>query len=148
LAELSEVTPSPNPQELRVASDTLMTVIEQLTALEGTKRALRPGTSEFVELAARIKELARAALEQTKEQHALAERTQEAVAAGEEPPEAIDDVPPRPMDQILGEWRDAERRLSASEADTAEHDLAAGDVRRLRDEYRRAHEAASADAPA
>ncbi|MBA3435746.1 MAG: hypothetical protein H0U11_04595 [Chloroflexi bacterium] len=52
------------------------------------------------------------------------------------------------MDVILGEWRAAERHLQAAETGSPEATLAEADVRRLRDEYRRAQLAAVGDAPA
>ena len=51
----------------------------------------------------------------------------------------------RDVSLILSEWRDAERRLSATAVDTAEHAKAAGDVRRLREEYHRAYQAQKVD---
>jgi hypothetical protein len=47
----------------------------------------------------------------------------------------------RPLQTILTEWRDAERRLQLAAPDSAEHSAAAGDVGRLREEYHAAYKA-------
>ena len=46
----------------------------------------------------------------------------------------------RDVSLILGEWREAERRLSVTAMDSADHAKAAADVRRLRDEYHRVYQ--------
>ena len=49
----------------------------------------------------------------------------------------------RPLQVILNEWRDAERRLMLAAPDSAEHAAAAGDVGRLREEYHDAYTSGS-----
>jgi len=120
----------------------MLTMIEQLQALENEKRAEKPGSPRFVKLAAEIERLAGMVLDQTAQQETLAEGTHAAVKAGLELNTPIDQVmPAREVGVILTEWRDAERRLSSTAVDTADHSKAAADVRRLRDEYHRYYEA-------
>jgi hypothetical protein len=124
----------------------MLAMIEQLQALENEKRAEKPGSPRFVKLAAEIEKLAGMVLKQTAQQETLAEGTHAAVKAGLEMNTPIDQVAPaRDVGVILTDWRDAERRLSATATDTADHAKAAADVRRLRDEYHRYYEAQRKD---
>jgi hypothetical protein len=132
-------------QDLRTVSDDMMSTLDQLQKLEGEKRAEIPGSPRFVRLAREIERLAAVVFTQTSAQQSLAERTSAAVEAGAEMTPIEDVAPMRDVSMILSEWRDAERRLSATAVDTAEHAKAAGDVRRLREEYHRAHQAQNAD---
>jgi hypothetical protein len=54
-------------------------------------------------------------------------------------------APPRDLPSILEEWREAERRLIDSTPGSQGAQEATGDVRRLRDEYARAHAARQKD---
>jgi hypothetical protein len=129
-------------QNLRSTSDEMLRTLEQLQRLESEKRAEEPGTQRFVRLANEIERLAAIVFSQTTVQQSLAQQTHAAKRAGEEMPPAIDEISAtRDVSVILGEWRDAERMLAATGIDTAEHAKAAADVRRLRDEYHRAHQA-------
>lgn len=125
---------------LRTASDRLLATLDELLELEQRKRAITPGTSEFVDLAGRIETLATTALDQTREEATLAEDSRSVAGTPTEPERPIGEIPPRPIDQVLGEWRAAERRLSEAETGSDRHYLAAADVRRLRDEYGRVQE--------
>jgi hypothetical protein len=124
----------------------MLSMIEQLQDLENQKRAEQPGTERFVKLAGEIERLAAMVFAQTAEQDKLAEQTHAAAQAGAVIA-PIEQVAPAREDVsvILSEWRDAERRLSASAVDTAEHAKAAADVRRLRDEYHRYYSAQTRD---
>ena len=122
-------------QDLRITSDEMLRTLEQLQRLEHEKRTESPGTARFVRLATEIERLAAMVFAQTNTQQSLAERTRAVGARGVELP-PIEDVPPaRDISVILSEWRDAERRLAVATLESAEHAKAAGDVRRLRDEY-------------
>ena len=154
--ERSDVTPH-TPQridraglddKLRTASDRLMATLDELVELETSKRSMQPGSDEFVDLAKRIEGLAQAALLHTQRQGDLAEDTRALAGTPAEVKHTIEGTPPRGMDVILGEWRAAERHLQAAETGSPEATLAEADVRRLRDEYRRAQLAAVGDAPA
>lgn len=131
---------------LRSASDHLMSTLDELLQLEQRKRDIHPGSAEFLELAERIEALADAALAHSRDQTALAQASSALAGTPLEVERSIETIPPRPLDIVLGEWRAAERRLSEAPSGAPEYDLAGADVRRLRDEYRRAQEAARGDA--
>jgi hypothetical protein len=133
--------------KLRLASDRLMVLLDELVELETAKRSMQPGSGDFVELAKRIERLAQAALLQTQRQGDLAEATREAVGTSAEMAATIEETPPRPMEMILGEWRAAERRLQSVDAGSQEWAVVETEVRRLRDEYRRAQLVSRSDPP-
>jgi hypothetical protein len=126
-------------ESLRVTSDTLLATLEELHALESEKRSASPGTAEFSDLAQRIEKLTANALEYSRQQARLAEDAED--DPGEQ--RSIDEVPPRSIHLVLADWRDAERILADLNASPQDRDLAHAAIRRLRDEYRRAHEAAA-----
>ncbi len=127
---------------LRVASDRLLTTLDELVELEQRKRGITPGTAAFVDLAGRIETLAASALDQTREQTVLAETTRSVAGTPARVETAIEEIPPRPIDRVLQEWRAAERRLGELEKGSDGYHLAAADVHRLRDEYGRVQEIA------
>jgi hypothetical protein len=130
-------------QDLRIASDEMLRTLEQLERLEIQKRAEVPGTPHFVKLANEIERLATIVFAQTNRQKTLAEESHAAKRVGAELAPIAEVESNREVAVILGEWRDAERRLAASAVETAEHAKAAADVRRLRQEYHRAHKTQS-----
>lgn len=133
--------------KLRTASDRLMATLDELVELETAKRSMQPGSDEFVDLAKRIEGLAQAALIHTQRQGELAEAARDAEGTPAEVANTIEETPPRAMEVILGEWRAAERQLQGTEASSPEATLAEADIRRLRDEYRRAQLLARGDSP-
>jgi hypothetical protein len=130
-------------RELRDTSDSLMRALEQLRDLEAQKRDEPTGSASFVDLARRVEELAIDVLRRTEREASLAEDTGERREAGGGVGRTINQVPAssRDLATILGEWREAERRLAAADPGALESSEAAADVRRLREEYRIAHEA-------
>lgn len=135
-------------QDLRLTSDELLRTLERLRELEIEKRSLTPGTVRFRRIAGEIEKLAATILTKTVEQEQLAA---ESVAVREQtgvvsPP--INDIAlKRDIQLILGEWREAERRLSTAASGTPEHLEALAAVRRLRAEYRDATGVAGGGAP-
>jgi hypothetical protein len=129
---------------LRATSDALLRDLDVLVTIEEEKRTLDPGDPRLVELAARIEEIARRVLEGTTRQHDLTRVANAQVEAGSPnaPEGSIDDAV-RPIQAVLSDWRDAERRAAAAEPGSAEAAEANALVDRMRDEYRRAHEAAT-----
>lgn len=142
---MSEQEPGSLERGLRTASDSLLATLDELYSLEERKRRLQPGTDQFVELASRVEALANVVLAHSHQQGVLAEVTRDAVVPEDPAQRSIEQVPPRDIHAILSEWRAAERRLGEAEAGSEAADLAAADVRRLRDEYRRARERAERD---
>jgi len=132
-------------QDLRTVSDEMLRALEQLQRLETAKRSAAPGTPRFLKLAREVEKLAAMVFAQTSVQQSLAEQTHSATRAGADIAPIEEIAVARDLSVILAEWRDAERRLAATDMETAEHAKAAGDVRRLRDEYHRAYRAQSID---
>ena len=130
-------------QDLRNVSDDMLRTLDQIHFLESEKRSEKPGTPRFVKLAKEIEKLAAVVFQQTSTQQSLAVASQEAASEGADIP-TIEEMPAtRDVSLILGEWREAERRLGASAMDSADHAKAAADVRRLREEYHRAYKSQS-----
>ena len=114
---------------LRETSDTLL-------------RDLEPGDDRLVELAGRIEEIAQRILSGSVRQHQLTQTVNAQVEAGSAgAPDASIDQTPRPIQAVLADWREAERRAASAESGSAEAAEADALVSSLREEYRRAHEA-------
>lgn len=132
-------------QGLRTVSDEMLHTLDQLQRLELEKRSEAPGTVRFMRLATEIEKLAAMMFVQTSTQEKLAAQSHAATRAGAELTPIEEVEPARDVSLILADWREAERRVAATAIDTAEHATAAGDVQRLRDEYRRASKAQSTE---
>jgi hypothetical protein len=131
---------------LRVASDRILTTLEQLDSLESEKRRLKPDSERFQLLSREIERLAAEIFAQSHAEQALGEQAQAAAArSGTDLPSIDDSIAARDLSAILAEWRDAERRLQLAAPDSAEHSIASGDIRRLREEYQRAYSASQRD---
>jgi hypothetical protein len=130
-------------QALRETSDALLRDLDVLSTIEEQKRLLEPGDPQLVELATRIEEIAQRVLVGSVRQRQLTEVVNHQVETGssEAPAEPIEHTA-RSIQAILAEWREAERRVNAATPDSAEALEAEALVDRLRDEYRKAHEAA------
>ena len=132
--------------ELRVTSDRLLRTLDELQALENEKRTVKPDSPRFQKLAHEVERLAAEAFAQTHAQQALGEKAEAEQAKGLDLPPIAESTQMRPLQVILNEWRDAERRLQLADVDTAEHSAAAGDVGRLRAEYHSAYKAGGQNA--
>jgi len=128
---------------LRETSDALLRDLEVLATIEEENRELQPGDPRLVELAGRVEEVAQRVLAGTVRQHQLTQAANADVEAGapDAPDRSIAETP-RSITAILAEWRDAERRAAAAEPDSADAVEANALVDALREEYRRAYEAA------
>ena len=130
-------------QALRETSDALLRDLDVLSTIEEEKRSLEPGDPRLVQLASRIEEIAQRVLVGSVRQRQLTEEITDQVEAGSpQAPDAPIEDTPRPMQAILADWREAERRAAAALPGSAEAAEAEALVSRLRDEYRRAHQAA------
>jgi len=128
---------------LRETSDALLRDLDVLSTIEEEKRSLEPGDPKLVQLASRIEEIAQRVLVGSVRQRQLTEVVSAQVEAGSpDAPEGPIEDTPRAMQAILADWREAERRAADADLGTAEATEAEALVTRLRDEYRRAHEAA------
>lgn len=130
---------------LRETSDALLRDLDVLVTIEEEKRTLEPGDPRLVELAERIEEIARRVLQGTARQHDLTRvaNAQVAVDSPRAPDASIEDTV-RPIEAVLADWRDAERRAGAAEPGSAEAAEANALIEGLREEYRRAHDKAAA----
>ena len=138
-----DVTIEPN---LPAVSDAMLANLDRLRTLELEKRELPVGSPRLVELATEIEELAAAVLGTSDTQVDLAkEAVKEARAGVIDPDTTIEDMAaaPRELHIVLGEWRNAERRLGDLSNDSPEALRLRADIELLRDEYRRSHDAAS-----
>jgi hypothetical protein len=133
-------------EALRATSDALLRDLDVLVTIEEQKRTLEPGDPLLVELASRVEEIARRVLHGTTRQHELTRAVDAQIRAGaaDAPDAPIEEIA-RPIQAVLADWRDAERRAVAAEPGSADALEANALVDRLRDEYRRAHEAALRD---
>jgi hypothetical protein len=137
------VTIEPN---LPAVSDALLANLDRLRALELEKRNLPVGSPRLIELATEIESLAAAVLGSSDMQVDLAkEAVKEAKAGVIDPDTTIEEMgsAPRELHVVLEEWRDAERRLGEVGGETPEALRLRADIEVLRDEYRRAHDAAA-----
>jgi hypothetical protein len=128
--------------ELRLTSDSLLRALDELHDLEARKREVPTGTAHFLDLARRVEELSIEVLRRTEREASLAEDLRERTEAGAPTGRPINDIPDaeRPLATILAEWREAERTLASASPTSVEASAAAAAVRRLREEYRMAHE--------
>ena len=126
----------PEEQDLRVTSDAFLARLDRLRELEILKRDLAPGTDEQLRATREIEELAEEVLAVAGRQTNLSEQAADAPGATR----PINEMPPRHIDAILAEWREAERALAGEAHGSSGWHAALADVERLRDEYRRAYE--------
>jgi hypothetical protein len=128
---------SETAEELRTTSDGIVRDLEVLAAIEEQKRTLEPGDPRIVELAERVELVATRVLAGSSRERRLAEAVDvdAGVATTREP--SINDTP-RPIADVLAEWRAAERRLETATPNSAEAAEAEALSNHLREEYRRA----------
>lgn len=117
--------------ELRATSDSMLSMLDRVRELESRKRELAPGTEQFAQLAWDVAEQARLIVRWSELQLRQANESLGEPASNM----PLVDVPPRRLDAVLADWREAEMRLSQALPGSPEADRAAGDVARLRDEY-------------
>lgn len=131
--------------ELRATSDALLADLDRLRALELEKRRLPADSPRLAEIAVEIESLAVRVLHTTDHQANLARESDEATAAGRRRPgSTIESVAPvRDVHTVLADWREAERALSNATPGSKDEVLLRAEIRALREEYRRAHDAAA-----
>lgn len=131
--------------ELHATSDALLTVLDRLRALELEKRDLPIGSPRLVELAEEIEKLAANVLGSSDAQVELAKSAVEQAEAGViDADTTIDELAdsPREVHAVLADWRDTERRLAEAEPGSHQAAKLRAEIEVLREEYRRAHDAA------
>jgi hypothetical protein len=122
--------------EFRASTDQMLAMIDELRRLERAKQSTAVGTAEFIDLAHATEELARRVFRWSAMQSQMAEASPRDVATGELSATPLIEVEPRPLDRILANWREAQLRFELARPGSAEAELAAADVERLREEYR------------
>jgi len=125
----------PGEEELRLTSDAFLARVERLHALEERKRELSP--EKTVEAALEVETLTAEILEWAKRQTELATLVAKAKPTNLRP---IAVIPPRALNVVLADWREAERVLNEQPPGTASWESARADVERLREEYARAYQ--------
>ncbi len=139
----TEETMAESRDNLRVASDALLRDLEILESLEVRKRTLELDDPLVAELARRIETIAERILAASAAQRSITATAQ--LVASEQAPEraapTIEETP-RAAHEVLAEWRVTERRLADADPGSAEAIELVATVTALRDEYRRAFEAA------
>ena len=135
---------TPSEADLRRASDTLLSRLDRLAALETEKRTLTPGNPRALAIASEVEGLAAAVLEVASKETDLAERARSMVIGGvpDAPTRSIEETP-RPLVEVLDEWRAAERELASAAPGSPEAAEASFRARGLRAEYQRTFEEAS-----
>ena len=144
-----EEGPVSSPEaQLRAASDTLVTSLDRLAALEAEKRRLEPDDPRLLELASEVEGLAAEVLEVAEVQSQLAETTHVMAMTDERdaPTGPIEGITRSPHD-ILEEWRSAERRLTEAPPGSPEAAEALVRTRQLRAEYQRAYQQTRRETP-
>ena len=138
---LSDVSIEP---ELHATSDAVLATLDRLRTLELEKRDLPVGSPRLVELAKEIERLASTVLGASDAQVDLAKAAHAGADAGTiDPGTTINEMgdPPRNVQTVLAEWRDAERHLGEALPGTPEAARLRAEIEVLREEYRRAHDA-------
>ncbi len=131
----------PRRSEFRATTDQMLDILDDLRAVEVTKRQVEMGSPAFVVAAKRAEELSRLAFRWAQMQLQMALEVQTRVASGELPPNVrLENVEPRPLDRILAHWREAQIRLEIATPASPEAEAAARDIERLREEYHVTHE--------
>jgi hypothetical protein len=132
--------------ELHATSDVVLATLDRLRKLELEKRDLPVGSPRLVELAEEIERLAATVLGASDTQVDLAKAAVAGARAGTiDPASTINEMghPPRDVQTVLAEWRDAERHLGDARPGSPEAARIRADIEVLREEYRRAHDAAA-----
>jgi hypothetical protein len=126
---------SPRSQELRAVSDKMLDMLQRMKVVEQAKREMDLGSDEFVRLAKEVDELARVVKLWAQHQMDLARQLSVARQEGTVEAVRLTDVKSRPLDRILVDWREAEMRLSGTQAGSPEAQRASADIERMREEY-------------
>lgn len=125
---------------LREISDSFITELEGLLALEERKRSMAVDDPAFPDLARSVEDAARVLLSKASEQTSAATQAHDiAVVEGETA--TIEDMSPDTTpSQILKMWRDADRDLAQATQGSAEWTRLAARCDALRHAYQRAYE--------
>ncbi len=135
-------TPDAAQSDLRAISDSFLSQIERLTALEERKREMPVDDPAFPQLAQEVEEMARALLARAASQNVVAHEVH-ADAVSDGTTLTIEEIPPgTSASRILALWREVERELAAEQPGSPR----ARDLERRAAAYRTAYQRAYEDA--
>ena len=127
-------------RSLELTSDQLLERLDLLEQLEAERRMLMADDPRSDAIEDQIAELASQVLEASARQRDTGHAV---LRAAPDERRSLDQVPPRELPAILGEWRDAERQAMTAPPGSLAGRTARADVERLRDEHARAHASAA-----
>ena len=113
----------------------MMDILDRIRRIEDRKRTETIGSGPFLDLAREAEQLSRLVMRWSGLQLQLAEQSASAVQRGEIPQTSIEQVAPRPLDQILAAWREAQIRFELALPGSPDAAEAADQVARLRQEF-------------
>ena len=126
--------------ELQAASDTLLTTLDRLAALEAETRTLTPDDPRLLEVADEIEGLAAEVYRVARAQGHISEVAQVmALTDAPDTPAGPIEAADRHLHQVLDDWRAAERELASAPPGSPAAADARTRARELRGEYRRAY---------
>jgi hypothetical protein len=126
--------------DLRAESDAIMGMVATLREIENKKRHSPPGSEEFLWYAERVEELSHVVADLSERETEMAKRA--ARAPGRSGATLAETEPPPSVPHLLDEWRAAERRLSLVDPTSDEAKELGREIGRLREQYRKAIDAA------
>ena len=122
--------------EAHALADQMLDWISAMQDAEGAKHDLPLGSPEFVAKAVEVERISRLAFRWAQMQLQVAQHAADLRSRGElTGSEPLTSFPPRPLDVILANWREAQLRLEVAPLGSQEAQQAASDIERLREEY-------------
>jgi hypothetical protein len=118
----------------------MVALIKRMRSLEERKRQVAVGSAEFVELAREVDDLSRLIFRWSALQLEAAEQSVSQVNRGQMEGVPIEAVEPRPLDEILAAWREAQLRFELAVPGSRDAVAVAAEVERLRHEFHAAEE--------
>jgi hypothetical protein len=126
---------SDTEQRLRAASDAIQIAVVELREIEGQKRSIEPNDQRFADLAKRVRGSAEHLLALARAEESFAHGLIGASPADVAP--IVDVAPPHDLKEILDEWREVERELTAAHPGSPEAHRLLVRFEELRAEYMR-----------
>jgi hypothetical protein len=118
----------------------MLEILDRLRQLEEDKREAEVGTAEFVAMAAEAEGLSRDVFRWSQLQDDLAKASTRRRETGAVTGRSIEATPPRPLQQILADWREAEVRLQRLAPGSPEATSTTREIEALREQYRAIHQ--------
>jgi hypothetical protein len=128
-------------RDVRATTIQMLEMLDRLISVVRAKQAAAVGSDEFVQQAREAERLSGMVFRSAGIQLRMAEASASAVQRGEMAPGRPIDVESRPLDRILANWREAQRRLEIALPGSREAAAASEEIERLREEYQATHDA-------